>query len=356
MTGSTSTVDAVVPTIGRPSLAVVLRALADPRQPVVGRVVVVDDRSHADGPLHDDINEIGNRLDVEVIRDPVRGPAAARTVGWRRASTGWAAFLDDDDVPPPDWATGLAADLAAMEADPAVVGVQGRIVLPLPTQRRPTDWERSVAGLEHARSAAADLVAVGRRLAGEWRARRVGRGHRPAEAVLFDRDGTVIVDVPYNGDPDRVAPVAGAAALDELRRAGLQLGIVTNQSGVARGVLDVGAVEAVNRRVISLLGPFDTVEVCAHGPDEGCPCRKPRAGLVLRAAISLGVEPEACVVVGDIGADVEAAVAAGARAVLVPTAVTRREEVAAARAHPTGRIAVGPDLAAACRHVLEGWR
>jgi anti-anti-sigma factor len=218
MTGSTSTVDAVVPTIGRPSLAVVLRALADPRQPVVGRVVVVDDRSHADGPLHDDINEIGNRLDVEVIRDPVRGPAAARTVGWLRASTGWAAFLDDDDVPPPDWATGLAADLAAMEADPAVVGVQGRIVLPLPTQRRPTDWERSVAGLEHVRSAAADLVAVGRRLAGEWRARRVGRGHRPAEAVLFDRDGTLIVDVPYNGDPDRVAPVAGAAAaLDELR-------------------------------------------------------------------------------------------------------------------------------------------
>jgi histidinol-phosphate phosphatase family protein len=165
-------------------------------------------------------------------------------------------------------------------------------------------------------------------------------------AVLFDRDGTLVVDVPYNGDPDRVEPVPGArAALDRLRAAGLPLAVVSNQSGVARGLLSPAQVAAVNARVDELLGPFDAVLVCEHGPDDGCGCRKPRPGLVLEAARRLGVDPARCVVVGDIGTDVEAARAAGARPVLVPTAVTRPEEVAAAPE-------VVDDLAAAVDLVL----
>jgi len=70
--------------------------------------------------------------------------------------------------------------------------------------------------------------------------------------------------------------------------------------------------------------------VCPHGADDGCGCRKPRPGLVLEAAARLGVPPHRCAVVGDIGADVQAARSAGARALLVPTPVTRPEEVAAA--------------------------
>jgi histidinol-phosphate phosphatase family protein len=165
-------------------------------------------------------------------------------------------------------------------------------------------------------------------------------------AVLLDRDGTLVVDVPYNGDPSRVEPVPGArAALDRLRAAGLPLAIVSNQSGVARGLLTSDQVAAVNCRVEELLGPFAAVLVCEHGPDDACACRKPRPGLVLEAARRLGVDPAECVLIGDIGADVAAARAAGARPVLVPTPATRAEEVA-------GAPEVAPDLAAATDLVL----
>jgi histidinol-phosphate phosphatase family protein len=150
-------------------------------------------------------------------------------------------------------------------------------------------------------------------------------------AVLFDRDGTLVEDVPYNGEPDLVRPVPEArTALDRLRRAGVAVAVITNQSGVARGLLTPEQVLAVNRRVDELLGPFATWAVCPHGPEEGCRCRKPAPGLVIDAARQLGVDARDCAVVGDIGADVEAAAAAGARGVLVPTEVTRPEEVARA--------------------------
>lgn len=148
-------------------------------------------------------------------------------------------------------------------------------------------------------------------------------------AVLFDRDGTLVHDVPDNGDPDLVRPVAGAReVLDALRAAGVAVGLVTNQSGIARGVLTSAQVAAVHRRIAVLLGPFADVQVCPHGTAAGCACRKPEPGMLLAAARRIGVPPAACGVVGDIGADVEAAVAAGMRAVLVPTAATRPQEVA----------------------------
>jgi histidinol-phosphate phosphatase family protein len=168
----------------------------------------------------------------------------------------------------------------------------------------------------------------------------------PPAAVLFDRDGTLVVDVPYNGDPDRVEPVPGAAvALARLRAAGVPIAVVSNQSGIARGVLTDAQVRAVNARVEELLGPLGPWAWCPHGPDDGCACRKPAPGLILRAAERLGVDPARCVVIGDIGADIQAARAAGARAILVPTPVTRAEEVSAADE-------VAPDLPAAIDRVL----
>jgi histidinol-phosphate phosphatase family protein len=147
-----------------------------------------------------------------------------------------------------------------------------------------------------------------------------------------------------------VRPVPGAgASLDLLRAAGIPAGVITNQSGIARGLITAAEMQQVNRRVDALLGPFAVWQVCPHGPEDGCPCRKPRPGMVLAAARRLGVAPERVAVIGDIGADVEAAVAAGAAAVLVPTAVTRPEEVAAAPA-------VQPDLETAVRHLIEGPR
>jgi histidinol-phosphate phosphatase family protein len=150
-------------------------------------------------------------------------------------------------------------------------------------------------------------------------------------AVLFDRDGTLVNDVPYNGDPELVEPVDGAReALDRLRAAGLRVGLVSNQSGIARGLLTAADARAVNDELQRLVGAFDAVAVCPHGPEDGCRCRKPAPGLVLEAATALGVRPEETVVIGDIGADTGAAAAAGARSILVPTPVTRPEEIAAA--------------------------
>ena len=103
------------------------------------------------------------------------------------------------------------------------------------------------------------------------------------------------------------------------------------------------------RRVDELLGPLDPWAVCPHAPDDGCTCRKPEPGLIRRAADALGVAPERCAVVGDIGSDVEAARAAGARAVLVPTPRTRPEEVEAAPE-------VASDLGGAVALLLGGER
>jgi D-glycero-D-manno-heptose 1,7-bisphosphate phosphatase len=166
-------------------------------------------------------------------------------------------------------------------------------------------------------------------------------------AVLFDRDDTLVEDIPYNGDPDLVTPLPGARqALAAVRRAGLFTGVVTNQSGLARGLLTWEQVRAVNARVDRLLGPFDVWEVCPHAPEDVCGCRKPAPGLVLRAAHALRVPPAECAVIGDIGCDVEAAAAAGAFGVLVPTSRTRRAEVEAAAR-------VAENLADAVRRVLD---
>jgi histidinol-phosphate phosphatase family protein len=198
-------------------------------------------------------------------------------------------------------------------------------------------------------SAAIPPVALAWRLRGELRCRRPRR--RAVRAVLFDRDGTLIHDVPYLAQPDRVSPVEGAAhVLHRLRSEGIRVGVVSNQSGVARGLIRPDQLVEVNREVERQLGPFDTWQVCAHRDEDRCRCRKPAPGLVRSAARALSVQPENCVVVGDIGADVQAALQAGARAVLVPTDRTRHSEIAHAR--QAARVA--EDLGSAVDLVVGG--
>ena len=190
-------------------------------------------------------------------------------------------------------------------------------------------------------------LAVGHWTRGWWRARVAGPWPPRPAAVLFDRDGTLVRDIPYNGRPALVEPMPGAAAATaRLRRAGMPLGVVTNQSGIGRGIITAGQADAVNQRVDELLGPFGSWAVCPHGPGDGCGCRKPAPWLVQQAAADLGVDPADCVVIGDIGADAGAAYAAGARAILVPTPQTRPEE--------TAGVPVAPSLSAAVRAVLDG--
>jgi len=155
-----------------------------------------------------------------------------------------------------------------------------------------------------------------------------GWAGRPC-AVLFDRDGTLIDDVPFNGDPARVTPRPGAAlGLAMLRAAGLRTAVASNQSGIAKGFITNDEATAVFGRLDRELGPFDAMAWCPHDEGDGCRCRKPAPGLIIDIATSLGVEPEQCVVVGDIARDIEAAHRAGAVGVLVPTDATRISEVA----------------------------
>jgi HAD superfamily hydrolase (TIGR01662 family) len=171
---------------------------------------------------------------------------------------------------------------------------------------------------------------------------------RIPRAVLFDRDGTLVVDVPYNGSPGEVRPMPTArAALDRVRALGIPVGVVTNQSGIARGFVSRRQVDAVNREVERQLGPFDVWELCPHGPEDGCVCRKPLPGMIHSAAERLGVPAEGIVMVGDIGADMAAARAAGARGILVPTPITLAEEIDAATE-------VATDLLDAVERALSG--
>ena len=145
------TFDVVVPTVGRNSLRLLLAALAAADGPAPGRVLVVDDRRDRSGAL-----PLGGVAGVSVIEGRGAGPAAARNLGWRRATAEWVAFLDDDVVPGPSWLADLAHDLEGLEAE--VAASQGRVRVPMPAGRRPTDWERNVRGLETARWATADMA------------------------------------------------------------------------------------------------------------------------------------------------------------------------------------------------------
>lgn len=158
-------------------------------------------------------------------------------------------------------------------------------------------------------------------------------------AVLFDRDGTLIADLPDRDERVVFMPKA-KEAFDLLRGRGLRIGVITNQPGAKEHNL-----RRIHRRIEEALGTVNGWFACTHNASEGCACRKPQPGLIHRAAAAFGIASQQCAVIGDIGSDVDAALAAGAQAVLVPTPVTLIEEVARAPV-------VCNDLLEAVEHVL----
>jgi histidinol-phosphate phosphatase family protein len=148
-------------------------------------------------------------------------------------------------------------------------------------------------------------------------------------AVFLDKDGTVVEDVPYNVDPARIRFAPGAErGLAAFHAAGFALVMISNQSGVSHGYFPEEALRAVERRVRSLLLDFGVplagFYYCPHHPRgklsayaTECSCRKPRPGMILRAAYDLGLHPPSSWCIGDILDDVEAGRRAGCRTVLL---------------------------------------
>ena len=133
----------VVPTIGRPELRLLLQSLTK-SVPVDTPVVLVDDSRDGRVVAAADLPPAFPALNLRVVASGGRGPAAARNHGWRAVEAEWIAFLDDDVAVGDDWWRQLTSDLDA--AGPSVHGSQGRIEVPLPRDRRPTDFERGTAG------------------------------------------------------------------------------------------------------------------------------------------------------------------------------------------------------------------
>lgn len=143
--------------------------------------------------------------------------------------------------------------------------------------------------------------------------------------VILDRDGVINKDSPdFVKSPDEWLPLPGSLdAIARLCAAGFRVAVATNQSGVGRGLLDLHALAAIHARMMAAVaaagGKISALEYCPHRPEDGCSCRKPATGLLLRIAERLGVDLVNVPCVGDSLRDLQAAEAVDARAILVLT-------------------------------------
>ena len=143
--------------------------------------------------------------------------------------------------------------------------------------------------------------------------------------VLLDRDGVINEDSEqFIKSPEEWQPIPGSLeAIARLNQAGYRVVVVTNQSGIARGLFDPVMLDRIHRKMHAALaaagGKIDAVFFCPHGPRDGCRCRKPRPGLFEDVARRLNISLHDVYAVGDALRDLEAARAAGARPVLVRT-------------------------------------
>lgn len=145
------------------------------------------------------------------------------------------------------------------------------------------------------------------------------------KAVFLDRDGTVIRDMVYLNDPNQIYFFDESyAALSMLHNAGYLLILVTNQSGVARGLVQIENLHKINEIVVDTYAkhniPIAAVYYCPHPVDGGCSCRKPKPGMLLDAAKKFDIDLKNSWMVGDRLTDVDAGLAAGCRSVLLTEA------------------------------------
>jgi D-glycero-D-manno-heptose 1,7-bisphosphate phosphatase len=156
-------------------------------------------------------------------------------------------------------------------------------------------------------------------------------------ALFIDRDGTLTEEVGYVNHPSRLRLLPRSAeAIRRLNQAGIAAVVATNQAGIARGYFSEDVLQAVHERLVEQLkdagAHLDGLYVCPHHPTEGaapfradCDCRKPKPGLLLRAARELDLDLGGSVMVGDKASDLLVAPPVGARAILVLTGYGRGE-------------------------------
>ncbi len=148
--------------------------------------------------------------------------------------------------------------------------------------------------------------------------------------IILDRDGVINEDSDdYIKSPDEFIPVAGSlVAIARLKQVGFTVVVATNQSGIARRLFDIGALNAIHEKLQRELAghgaSLDGIFFCPHGPEDGCECRKPKAGLLREIARRFQVDLDGVPSIGDSWRDVQAAREVGATPMLVKTGKGQR--------------------------------
>lgn len=183
-----------------------------------------------------------------------------------------------------------------------------------------------------------------------------GKSKNLKKAVFLDRDGTLNEDPGYLNDPSqlRLLPEVGEA-LSVLKEHGFVLVVVSNQSGVARGLIDKSALPKIHKKMNELLDPWsvkvDRFELCLHRPEDECDCRKPKPKLILDAARELGVDVSQSYMIGDKVSDIVAGQAAGCKGALL--VLTGNGRVALAQLEENEPSFIGDSLLQAARWILN---
>ncbi len=173
----------------------------------------------------------------------------------------------------------------------------------------------------------------------------------PGKVVILDRDGTIVIDRGYLDDPARLEFEVGAAeGLKWLYSHGYRLVVITNQSGIGRGLFTLDRLEAMNARLNVMVedvgARLEGIYYCPHVPEMGCACRKPALGLLAKAASDLDFDPKSVIMIGDKESDIEFGRRAGARTILIAP------DPSTARAHIKPDI-ITPNLIEAARAVTS---
>jgi D-glycero-D-manno-heptose 1,7-bisphosphate phosphatase len=178
--------------------------------------------------------------------------------------------------------------------------------------------------------------------------------------IVLDRDGVINHDSDdYIKSTEEWLPIDGSLeAISRLNHGGYTVVVASNQSGLARGYFDIEALSAMHRKMDELLvkqgGRVDAVFYCPHGPDDGCDCRKPKAGMLLEIGQRYNVSLKEIIFIGDSIADIKAASNASAMPMLVRTGKgVKAEKILQSECKSSSSIPVFDDLAQAVKAILK---